>query len=83
MIVDETGAKVKGVDVTGDWTLNGAPLNTVTKGTNKNGQVRLESDKVPAQSGDIFTITVTGVAKAGFTYDPTQNVKTTDSVTLP
>jgi serine protease len=82
-IVGESGPIIKEATVTGDWTLNGSYLNTASNDTRGRGSAVLDSNKLKAQSGDSFTITVTDVAKDGYTYDPDSNIKTSDSVTVP
>ena len=52
--------------------------------TDFNGQVSLESDKVKkAPSGTKFTFVVDDIVKEGWTYDPSANVETSDSITVP
>ncbi len=80
-IVDATTKPVGGATVSGHWS--GATTDTDSGITDINGQVSLKSDKVrnPA-SGTTFTFTVDDVAKAGWTYDSTANVETSDSITV-
>jgi hypothetical protein len=68
-ICDNSGGPVGEATVTGDWTLNGSFLNTASSSTNGEGVARFESDKIRAAAGDVFTLTVTDVAKSGYTYD--------------
>lgn len=81
-IVDASDIPVEGATVSGSWTE--ATTDTDSGVTDTNGQVSLESDKVknPA-SGTIFTFTVDNVIKEGWTYDSTENVQTSDSITVP
>ena len=82
-VTDGSGT-VKEATVTGDWTFNGGYLNTATNSTNGEGKATLDSDKVRgASSGDSFTITITNVAKDGYTYDPASNTETSDSIAVP
>ena len=81
-IKDDSDSIVKEANVTGDWTFNSGHLNTVTNITTAEGIVRLDSNKIKASSGDIFTITITSVAKDGYTYNPGNNIETSDSVTV-
>lgn len=67
-IVDENGTPVKEAEVIGDWNLNGSFLNLASNPTDGQGTAMLDSDKVKAQSGDIFTVTITNVVKDGYTY---------------
>ena len=82
-VVDEFGSPVGGATVTGDWTLNGGYLNTASKPTDSEGKATLISAKIKTTSGNIFTLTITGVAKDGCTYDAESNVETSGSVTVP
>jgi hypothetical protein len=82
-VVDERGSLVKEAIATGNWTLNGNRLNTVSNRTNRRGVTRLRSEKVRARRGDRFGITVTGVVKAGSSYDPAGSVETSDSAIVP
>ncbi len=75
---------VAGASVTGDWTLNGAILQTGATGTtDANGVVAIQSPAVKAQSGYTFVFTVTAIAATGYVYDPSGNTETSDSVTVP
>lgn len=80
---DGSGNIVKEAQVAGTWTYNGNSLNTASSLTREDGTARLDSKKVKANPGDTFTITVTGVSKAGYTYDPAQNTETSDSIVIP
>ncbi|RLC35972.1 MAG: hypothetical protein DRH33_07740 [Candidatus Nealsonbacteria bacterium] len=81
-IVDASDIPVEGATVSGSWTE--ATTDTDSGVTDTNGQVSLESDKVknPA-SGTIFTFTIDNVIKEGWIYDSTENVQTSDSITVP
>lgn len=68
-VIDESGTIVKDAAVTGNWTLNGKFLNTVTAATRGVGSAVLNSDRVSAAPGDTFKITITGVVKDGYTYN--------------
>lgn len=83
-IIDQDGNPVGNVLVTGEWTFNGGYLNTMIKPTRgKFGRATLNSSRVRAKSGDIFTLTITNVAKEGYTYDPENNTETSDSIIVP
>jgi len=82
-VVDEFDSPVGGATVAGDWTLNGSYLNTASKPTDSEGKAMLISAKIKAASGNIFTLTITGVAKDGCTYDAESNVETSDSIPVP
>jgi hypothetical protein len=81
-IVDQSGSPVEGATVSGHWS--GATSDSDTGGTGANGKVSLESDKVKnAPSGTTFTFTVDNVVLAGWTYDSSANIETSDSITAP
>jgi len=82
-LIDEDFDFVEGATVTGLWTLNRRALNTESNQTDSKGTATLESRKTWARSGSVFTFTVTGVAKEGYSYDPTSNIRTEDSITVP
>ncbi len=82
-VLDDRGNLVKEALVTGDWTLNGNRLNTVSNRTTGQGVTRLDSDKVRARKGDQFSIAVTDVTKDGYSYDPAGSVETSDSASVP
>ena len=68
-VVDETGSLMSEATVTGDWDLNGTSFNSgASRTTNGRGQARINSGKVTANSGDVFTFTVTDVSKTGFIW---------------
>ena len=81
-IVDSSGAAVFEVAVSGHWS--DATSDTDAGTTDASGQVSLNSDKLknPAP-GTTFTFTVDNVEKAGWTYDSSANVETSDSITVP
>jgi len=72
---------VEGATVYGHWS--NATADSDSGITDASGQVSFNSDKVknPA-SGTTFTFTVDDVAKAGWTYDSTANVETSNSITV-
>ncbi|MGB2727362.1 MAG: S8 family serine peptidase [Halobacteriota archaeon] len=81
-IFDDSGNPVEGATVSGDWS--GATSDSDSGVTGANGQVSLESDSVKnPPSGTTFTFTVDNIAKDGWTYDPSKNVETSDSITVP
>ena len=81
--VDGSGGVLSGATVSGDWTYNGAYLNSGTGTTNRRGIAKLNSDRLRASSGDAFEFCITGVAIAGYTYTPSSNVETCDVITVP
>jgi hypothetical protein len=81
-IVDENGTPVEGATVSGKWSDTTSDIDSGT--TKANGQVSLRSDKVKnPKSGTTFTFSVDDVAKAGWEYNSTANVETSDSITVP
>ena len=66
----------------GSWS--GATSDTDSGVTDATGKVTLESDEVKnPPSGTTFTFTVDDVVKSGWTYDPSNNTETSDSITVP
>jgi len=82
-IVDDAGNIAKEASVTGNWTLNGNPINTPTTTTRGDGVARLVSDKIRAQSGGVFAVEITGVVKDGYSYDPASSTTTQGSIIVP
>lgn len=81
-IVDASDIPVEGANVSGHWS--GATSDSDSGVTNFNGKVSLQSDKVKnPPSGTTFTFTVDDVTKDGWTYDPSANLETYDSITIP
>jgi PKD repeat protein len=75
-IRDAAGTVVPGVLVTGRWS--GLVTGTSNLATGPDGVATFAS-KATKKSGT-FTFTVTGVSKSGYTYDPSQNAETNDSI---
>jgi hypothetical protein len=82
-VINEDLSFVKGATVTVNWALSGSQLNAASNVTDKKGVATLTSSPEKATSGDIFTVTVTGITKDGYTWDPSSNIKTTDSISVP
>jgi len=82
-ITDDAGSIVTDATVTGHWTYNGDPLNTVSVVTNGDGAAVLQSAKVKAASEAELAIEITGVVKDGYTYDPTANIVTQGMQIVP
>ena len=82
-VIDEEFEFVEGAIVTGRWTNGRRTLNTTSDLTNVNGTAELKSKQVWARPNSVFTFTVTGVLKEAYTYDPSSNIKTEDSVIVP
>jgi hypothetical protein len=78
-IVDDNNSPVEGAVVYGSWS--GSYTGDVSGTTNVDGQVTLSAKKV--KYGGTFTFSVTNVEKTDWTYDPTKNVETSDTITFP
>ncbi len=76
-IEDENNAVVPDVTVSGVWSGLTGDSDEFQTGGDGNGTC--ESDKVSKKASGTFTFTVTDVARAGWTYDPTANVEDSDS----
>jgi len=69
IVLDEFAAAVREASVRGNWSLNGSSIGSSFSSTNDNGEAKLDSDKVQAKPGDIFTVTVIEIIKDGCIYD--------------
>lgn len=79
-IVDQNNAIVSGALVTGQWTLPNGSTKYAQGTTAANGAALLKT--VSTLQG-VYKICVTNVTKSGYTYDPSQNVVTCKTVTVP
>ncbi len=75
IVSDDSNELVRDATVSAQWVLTDADSNVkyfaeVSGTTNRKGKVSLNSDTLPAASGDTFTITVIDVTKSGYTYVP-------------
>lgn len=77
-VVDSDGRPIAGVTVGGSWT--GLVAGTSTGTTGADGSVLLSSKRT-RKSGTI-TLSVTSVARSGYTYTPTENVVTSGTLSL-
>jgi hypothetical protein len=75
-IRDSQGNSIPGASVKGAWS--GLVAGGVTGTTGADGKVVFTSKKTKKKG--TFTFTVTGISAAGYTYDPTQNIETMDSI---
>ena len=73
---DANGALRPGVTVSARWS--GLTTDTDTVTTDANGQAVIVSNNTKARG--TFTVTVTNLSAAGFTYNPSLNVETSDSI---
>jgi hypothetical protein len=79
-IVSAGGAPVSSAAVTVAITVPGGVQSTVTRTTNAQGRVTFST---PRRASGTYTFAVTAVTKTGFTYDPSANVETSDSIVVP
>lgn len=78
-IVDAAGVPVQGASVRGHWS--GLTSDIDSGITDINGRVALKSDQVKKAAGT-YTFTVDGVVLTGWVYNPAENVKTSNSITV-
>lgn len=78
-IRDASGNVRPGASVSGTWS--GLASGSVSGTTDSSGNVTFTTRKT-RRSGT-FTFTVNGVSASGYTYDPSRNVETTDSIFNP
>jgi subtilisin len=78
-VLDADGLPVEGATVYGHWS--GLTSGDVSGTTDANGQVTFKSSLVKNASGT-FTFTVDDIVKEGYTYDPSANKETSDSITV-
>jgi hypothetical protein len=76
---DQNGALKSGATVTGRWS--GLASGTVSKSTSRNGTAALSSART--KNRGTFTFNVTSINLSGFTYSPTRNAETSDSIATP
>ena len=79
-ILDQDGAPITGADVTAEWTLPNGRTKVRTVAT-RPGRGALF--RVQARMDGLYTITVLDVAADGYTYDPSQNMETSEELTIP
>lgn len=75
-VKDSDGKLVTGASVSGTWS--GTVTGTSTLTTNKG--VATFSSKPTKLSTGTFTFKVTSISISGYTYDPSKNLETTDSI---
>ncbi len=78
-IKNGSGGLMSGATVTGKWS--GVVTGVGSLITGSNGTATFVSKKTTKKG--VATFTVTNVSATGYIYDPTQNLKTSASVTLP
>jgi PKD repeat protein len=74
---DASGNLLPGATVTGRWS--GVVSRNLSAVSGSNGVVTLESPRT--RSRGTFVFTVTGVSLSGYSYQPTLNAETSDSIT--
>lgn len=79
LIADTSDIAVEGASVSGSWS--GAYSSNVSGTTNNAGLVSFQTGWV--KGCGIFAFAVDDVTKDGWAYDPSANVETSDSITLP
>ncbi|MBM3880870.1 MAG: DNRLRE domain-containing protein [Verrucomicrobia bacterium] len=83
-IHDAQGVPVPNAVVWGDWYFKGIlAAGGVSAPTDANGLATLGSPLKKARSGDPFRFVVTGVAAAGYPYNPSANAVSEGSVAVP
>jgi len=70
LVVDGTGARVAGAEVTGTWTRNGAPEGTFVMSTNAQGRAKFVFFPANPQSGQVFEFCVTDVTHPDLAFQP-------------
>jgi parallel beta-helix repeat protein len=76
-VVDQNGAPIPSVTVNGTWS--GLDNSVLSKTTGTGGMAQFSTSKSKRYGTWIFT--VTGMSKTGYTYNQSQNVETSDSIT--
>jgi hypothetical protein len=84
LIHDGSEAAQPAALVVGDWDFNGEVIQTGASGTtDSSGTAVIMSPPKKAKSGDTFTFVVTDVVLTGYTYEPSDNKESQDSIILP
>ncbi|MFH0907028.1 MAG: S8 family serine peptidase [bacterium] len=78
-ILDSSNAAVDAVDVYGSWS--DVYVGNVSGSTNSQGTVSFQTGWV--RGCGTFTFTVNDVVKGNWLYDPSADIETSDSITLP
>lgn len=77
-ITDEAGSPVEAATVSVQWSGLTSDADSVT--TNASGDAVVDSDKVTKSATGQFSVTITGVAKAGAVYDQAANTESADCI---
>jgi hypothetical protein len=78
VVVDENGSRVSGATVFTHWDLPGGATADVSATTNNTGRVLI---RVRDSDPGTYTVTVTDIQKAGFTFDPAGSTILSKSIT--
>jgi subtilisin family serine protease len=79
-ILDQNGSPVSSAAVSGEWTL---PNNTITAQSATTNTSGVATFRLISKLRGVYEICVTNVVKAGYVYDPAQNVETCDTIIVP
>jgi len=77
-VVDDTGSPIKGATVKASWSLNGELNKQVSDTTDKKGYSIMDYGKASANTGDIFTISISDILLDGFSYTAEQGMEARD-----
>jgi hypothetical protein len=79
-ILDQNGSPVSSAAVSGEWTLPNSTITAQSATTNTSG---VATFRLISRLRGVYEFCVTDVVKAGFVYDPAQNLETCDTITVP
>jgi hypothetical protein len=80
MVKGQDGAAVGGAEVMAEITLPSGSSTVESSVTDARGRARFRGR---SNAGGTWQVCVTGIVKAGFTYDPGRNSETCDSIVFP
>jgi hypothetical protein len=79
-VYDEQGNPLEGATVTAEWELPGGRTKGMDALTRRNG---IASFALRARREGVYTLRVLNVQLAGYEYDPTLNIETSESLSVP
>jgi hypothetical protein len=79
-VLDQDGVPLTGALVTAQWTKPNGRLIVQTMPSQANGLARF---KLGTQQTGLYTLTVLGIQKDGYAYDPNQNLETSEELQVP
>jgi hypothetical protein len=79
-IVDSTGSPVSSATVSGHWS--GLTSDKDTGTTNASGKITVKSNQVRNSATGTFTFTVDNVTYGALVYNPADNVRTSNSISI-